>query len=219
MKMKGGLQIWVTNNVYGVYIHQIFYFGTWFFLRLRRIIFASTNESKYNEILLHLRNFDIDIEYVRFKTVEIQSNNLEEIALKKSKEAYEKIGIPLIVEDTGLFIDSLKGFPGPYSSYILETIGNQGILDLLSNKANRFALFRSVVAYKDGNNNLTFSGETRGIISDHISKGGWGYDPIFIPEGSSITYAQQGITNKIGVSHRTHALNHFAEWYRGNYSI
>ena len=186
---------------------------------MRRIIFASTNESKYNEILLHLRNFDIEIEYVRFKTVEIQSNSLEEIALKKSKEAYEKIGIPLIVEDTGLFIDSLKGFPGPYSSYILETIGNQGILDLLSNKANRFALFRSVVAYKDGNNNLTFSGETRGIISNHISKGGWGYDPIFIPEGSSITYAQQGITNKIRISHRTQALNHFAEWYRGNYTI
>ena len=138
--------------------------------------------------------FNIEIEYVRFKTVEIQSNSLEEIALEKSKEAYKKIGIPLIVEDTGLFIDSLKGFPGPYSSYILETIGNQGILDSL-NKANRFALFRSVVAYKDGNNNLTFSGETRGIISDHISKGGWGYDPIFIPEGSSITYAT-GITNK-----------------------
>lgn len=186
---------------------------------MRRIIFASTNESKYSEILLHLRNFNIEIEYVRFKTVEIQSNSLEEIALKKSKEAYEKIGIPLIVEDTGLFIGSLKGFPGPYSSYILETIGNQGILDLLSNKANRFALFRSVVAYKDGNSNLTFSGETRGIISDHISKGGWGYDPIFIPEGSSITYAQQGITNKMRVSHRTYALNHFAEWYRGNYSI
>jgi XTP/dITP diphosphohydrolase len=186
---------------------------------LRRIIFASTNESKYNEISHHLRNFNIEIEYVRFKTVEIQSNSLEEIALKKSKDAYEKIGIPLIVEDTGLFIDSLKGFPGPYSSYVLETIGNQGILDLLSNKADRLSIFRSVVAYKDGNNNLTFSGETRGIISGHISKGGWGYDPIFIPEGSSITYAQKGITNKIRISHRTQALNYFAEWYRGNYTI
>lgn len=186
---------------------------------MRKIIFASTNESKYDEILLHLRNFNIEIEYVRFKTVEIQSNSLEEIALKKSKEAYEKIVRPLIVEDTGLFIHSLKGFPGPYSSYFLETIGNQGILELLSNKVNRSALFRSVVAYKDDNNNLTFSGETRGIISDHISKGGWGYDPIFIPEGSSITYAQQGITNKIRMSHRTHALNYFAEWYRANYSI
>jgi XTP/dITP diphosphohydrolase len=186
---------------------------------LGKIVFASTNESKFNEIFLYLKSFNIEIEFVRFGTLEIQSNKLEEIALQKSKEAFEKIGRPLIVEDTGLFIDSLKGFPGPYSSYVLETIGNQGILDLLSNKAKRFALFKSVVAYKDGNNNLTFSGETRGTISDHISKGGWGYDPIFIPKGSSITYAQQGTTNKIGVSHRTHALNYFAEWYRGNYSI
>ena len=186
---------------------------------MRRIIFASTNASKFKEISLLLRDFGIEIEFLRFRTVEIQSDSLEEIALKKSKVAYEKIGRPLIVEDTGLFIDSLNGFPGPYSSYVLETIGNQGILDLLSNKANRLALFRSVVAFKDRNNNLTFSGETKGIISYHVSKGGWGYDPIFIPEGSSITYAQHGITNKIGLSHRTHALNHFAEWYRGNYSI
>ena len=185
---------------------------------MRRIIFASTNEGKFNEIFVHLRTFDIDIEFVRLATVEIQSNKLDEIALQKSKEAYEKISRPLIVEDTGLFIDSLKGFPGPYSSYVLQTIGNQGILDLLLNSTNRFALFRSIVAYKDSNNHMTFSGDTKGTISDHITEGGWGYDPIFIPESSSATYGQLGITNKMEVSHRTHALNKFAEWYRGNYS-
>ena len=68
----------------------MFYFGNWFFLRLRRIIFRSINESKYNEILLHLRNFNIEIEYVRFKTVEIQSNSLEEIALKNLKKRMKK---------------------------------------------------------------------------------------------------------------------------------
>jgi XTP/dITP diphosphohydrolase len=185
---------------------------------LRKVILASTNESKFNEIFLYLKTFDIEIELVRLETVEIQANRLEDIALQKSKEAYEKIGRPLIVEDTGLFIDSLKGFPGPYSSYVLQTIGNQGILDLLLNRTNRFALFRSIIAYKDSHNNMTFSGDTKGTISDHITEGGWGYDPIFIPESSSATYAQLGITNKMGVSHRSHALNKFAEWYCGNYS-
>jgi len=180
---------------------------------LRKIIFASTNENKFKEILLYLRNFDLEIEFLRFKTNEIQSENLEDIALEKSKVAFERIGQPLIVEDTGLFIDSLNGFPGPYSSYVFQTIGNKGILDLLSNKSNRLACFRSVIAYNDGKNNLTFSGEARGNISDHISEVGWGYDPIFIPEGSSITYGQQGITDKISKSHRTYALNYFAEWY------
>jgi len=185
---------------------------------LRKIIFASTNENKFKEILLHLRNFDLEIEFLRFKTNEIQSEILEDIALEKSKVAFEIIGQPLIVEDTGLFIDSLNGFPGPYSSYVLQTIGNNGILELLSNKSNRLAYFRSVIAYNDGKYNLTFSGEARGNISDHISEVGWGYDPIFIPEGSSITYGQHGIKNKISKSHRTHALNHFAEWYCRYYS-
>ena len=184
-----------------------------------KIVFASTNESKFNEIFLYLKSFNIEIEFVRFGTLEIQSNKLEEIALQKSKEAFEKIGRPLIVEDTGLFIDSLKGFPGPYSSYVLKTIGNQGILDLLLNSADRSALFKSVIVYKDNNNNMIFSGDTRGTISDHITEGGWGYDPIFIPQGSSISYGQLGIANKMGISHRTHALNNFAKWYCGNYSI
>ena len=185
---------------------------------MRKIIFASTNENKFKEILLHLRNFDLEIEFLRFKTNEIQSEILEDIALEKSKVAFEIIGQPLIVEDTGLFIDSLNGFPGPYSSYVLQTIGNNGILELLSNKSNRLAYFRSVIAYNDGKNNFTFSGEARGNISDHISEVGWGYDPIFIPEGSSITYGQHGIKNKISKSHRTHALNHFAKWYCRYYS-
>ena len=189
-----------------------------FFLKLRRIIFASTNESKFNEIFLYLKTFNIELEFVRFESIEIQSNRLEDIALQKSKEAYGKIGQPLIVEDTGLFIDSLKGFPGPYSSFVLDTIGNQGILDLLLKKTKRSALFRSIVAYKDSNKHMTFSGDTKGTISEHITEGGWGYDPIFIPDGSTATYGQLGVTNKMGVSHRTNALNNFAEWYSGNYS-
>jgi XTP/dITP diphosphohydrolase len=195
----------------------MFYFSIWFFLKLRKIIFASTNEGKYKEILSILRDSGIGIDFVRFKSTEIQSEILEDVALEKSKVAYEKIGQPLIVEDTGLFINSLNGFPGPYSSYVFQTIGNMGILDLLSNKKNRSALFRTVIAYNDGNVKMTFTGETKGVISDRITEGGWGYDPIFTPEGSSFTYGQQGITNKISVSHRTRALNSFAEWYCKNY--
>jgi XTP/dITP diphosphohydrolase len=69
----------------------------------------------------------------------------------------------------------------------------------------------------DENCNMVFSGDTRGTIGDRITKGGWGYDPIFIPEDSSVTYGQMGITNKIAISHRTKALNNFAKWYCENY--
>lgn len=94
---------------------------------MSRIIFASTNKGKFNEILTHMKIFKIEIEYVNFESLEIQSTSLDEIAEEKARDAYRKLGRPLIVEDTGLFIDSLHGFPGPYSSYVHETIGNQGI--------------------------------------------------------------------------------------------
>lgn len=184
---------------------------------MSRIIFASTNKGKFNEILTHMKIFKIEIEYVNFESLEIQSTSLDEIAEEKARDAYRKLGRPLIVEDTGLFIDSLHGFPGPYSSYVHETIGNQGILDLLLNMTNRVAQFRSVIAYMDDKCNMIFSGEVKGTIGDRITKGGWGYDPIFIPEGSSFTYGQMGITNKIAISHRTKALNNFANWYCENY--
>ena len=63
-----------------------------------------------------MRTYNIEIEFVKFESIEIQSNSLDEIAKQKAKDAYRKIVRPLIVEDTGLFIDSLSGFPGPYSS-------------------------------------------------------------------------------------------------------
>ncbi|HSA73954.1 MAG TPA: RdgB/HAM1 family non-canonical purine NTP pyrophosphatase [Nitrososphaeraceae archaeon] len=184
---------------------------------MRRIVFASTNKNKFNEILTHMMTYNIEIEFVKFESIEIQSNRLDEIAKQKARDAYRKIGRPLIVEDTGLFIDSLRGFPGPYSSYVLGTLGNQGILDLLLNRTSRVALFKSIVAYVDDNCNMVFSGDTRGTIGDRITKGGWGYDPIFIPEDSSVSYGQMRITDKIAVSHRTKALNNFAKWYCENY--
>lgn len=184
---------------------------------MTRLIFASTNESKFNEILLRLNAHNIDIEFVKLETLEIQSDQLEDIAIQKSIDAFEKITRPLIVEDTGIFIESLKGFPGPYSAYVLATIGNKGILDLLSNRSDRSAFFRSVIAYKDSTDNVVFFGDTKGTISENITEGGWGYDPIFIPEFSSLTYAQLGITNKIAISHRTQALDSFAKWYHENH--
>ena len=63
--------------------------------------------------------------------VEIQDDNIEKIAIANAVDAYRKCGLPIVVEDAGLFIESLKGFPGPYSSYVYSTIGNHGVLSLL----------------------------------------------------------------------------------------
>ena len=98
---------------------------------MKSLYFASNNYDKYVEIQPVLQKYSIDVRFSRMKLTEIQSTFLIEIAIEKSKSAFEKISMPIIVEDDGLYIDELNGFPGQYSSYIFETIGNDGILKLL----------------------------------------------------------------------------------------
>jgi XTP/dITP diphosphohydrolase len=123
------------------------------------------------------------------------------------------------VEDAGLFVDALKGFPGPYAAYVYKTISNPGLLKLMENVKDRKATFRSVMAYYDGQSEpVCFEGEASGRIAyDEIwgnLKTGFGFDPIFQPEGSKKTFAEMTIEEKNGFSHRANAIRKFAEWYK-----
>jgi XTP/dITP diphosphohydrolase len=122
-----------------------------------------------------------------------------------------QVGRPVIVEDDGLFIDALKGFPGQYSSYAFKTIGNDGILKLLVGSADRVASFRSLIAFHDGRRLSISEGRVDGQISDKITEGGWGYDPIFVPAGTRLTFAQLK-EKKNEYSHRKKSLDNFARW-------
>ena len=136
---------------------------------------------------------------------EIQSDSLNEISEAKSISAYQKEPNPLIVEDDSLFIEELNGFPGQYSAYVYKTIGNEGVLKLLTRTKNRSASFRAIFAFYDGKNSKTFEHDTKGRISDSISEGGWGYDPIYVPDGTNQTFGQLYLTG---------ALDKFAKWYK-----
>ena len=85
------------------------------------VLFASSNEHKYEEAEKILAEFGIKLEFFKTDLVEIQDDSLSKIALQKALNAYEKCKKPVIIEDDGLFIDSLSGFPGPYSSCLLYT--------------------------------------------------------------------------------------------------
>lgn len=186
---------------------------------MKSIIFVSSNERKYYEVKPLLSDFDINVQFIKKNLVEVQADSMEVIALNKSHNAYLEISKPLIVEDDGLFIEELNGFPGQYSAFVFKTIGNLGILRLMRNTNFRSALFRSVFAFNDGTSSLTFSGQTRGTIAREVTKGGWGYDPLFIPENSEMTY---GILESKGMkeslSHRALALRKFAEWFSHDYA-
>jgi XTP/dITP diphosphohydrolase len=179
--------------------------------QLSELFFASSNEHKFQEAERILSKLGIQINFFKTTLEEIQSNNLNDIAEKKAINAYDVIQKPVIIEDDGLFIDSLNGFPGPYSSYIYDTIGNKGLLNLLENSKVRDAEFVAIIAYCDDDGVKIFESSIPGKISSMIEKGGWGYDPIFIPDGESKTYAN--VSDKDKFSHRAASLTKFSSWF------
>ncbi|MBI5859553.1 MAG: RdgB/HAM1 family non-canonical purine NTP pyrophosphatase [Nitrosarchaeum sp.] len=173
------------------------------------LFFVSSDYQKYKEAKKILHSFGIRLGFFKYELEEIQSSSLKEIASKKAAQAFQKYKKPIIIEDDGLFIDSLYGFPGPYSSYVFKTIGNKGILQLLTQ--NRKAKFVSIISFYDDKNSKSFEAKIYGNISKIQTGKGWGYDPIFMPKNSNKTFAE--LTNKNELSHRYKALKKFSNWY------
>ncbi len=185
------------------------------------LTFVTSNKAKYREVSTILAEYGIEVKHKEMQLVELQHEDLEYVAKVKARDAYNALGNvdEVLVEDDALFIYSLKGFPGIYASYVFKCIGNEGILKLLDGIEDRGAEFVSVVAYINGSRELTFTGRVKGRIAYSIKQGkkglAWGYDPIFIPEGYDITYAElSDMKMKHGISHRRIALTRFAEWYK-----
>ncbi len=191
-----------------------------FNLRGRVVFLATNNIHKFNESRMVLSEYKIALGMLRVKTAEIQSENLKDIAETSAKEAFARCNLPVIVEDAGLFIDNLHGFPGPYSAYAYKTLGNAGILKLMKNVKNRKSTFRSAIAYIDDRlgASVIFVGEANGMITTKEQKGngksGFGFDPIFRPTGKTRTFAEMTAEEKNCVSHRANAICKFAEWYK-----
>jgi len=181
------------------------------------IFFATGNIHKFNEARKLLAEYHIATAMLKIKTMEIQDDDIENIAKISALDVANKSHLPIIVEDAGLFIDTLNGFPGPYSSYIYMTIGKEGILKLLNGRNNRKANFRSVIAFCDSKGFLKcFHGATEGRIVDEVrGSSGFGFDPIFEPADCiERTFGEMTTNEKNKYSHRVKALRKFAEWYK-----
>jgi XTP/dITP diphosphohydrolase len=182
--------------------------------------FATGNVNKFNEARSILSPYGIAVGMLRVKGDEIQSDSLKEIAQTSAINAYKRSRLSIFVEDAGLFIDALSGFPGPYAAYVYKTIHNSGILRLMENMKNRRAKFQSVIAYCDETlcEPECFDGESIGEITlierRQKGKSAFGFDPIFQPVGSRKSFAEMTIEEKNGFSHRAMAIRKFAEWYK-----
>ena len=178
----------------------------------RELLLATSNSKKYDEARVILARHGVDLAHLECDLEEIQSDSLGAIAAKKATGALALCARPVIVEDAGLFVDALGGFPGPYSAFVHGTIGCAGVLRALG-QMGRSASFCAAVAYAEPRTPAPrmFESCVRGMISETERGDGWGYDPIFVPEGFEGTYAQ--IRNKNDVSHRAAALEKFAAWF------
>ncbi len=180
------------------------------------IILATSNLHKYREISGILSKYRINIDHRDIKRLEIQSDSLEEIVTASINQVACLQNDAVLVEDSGLFIYALNGFPGPYSSYIYRTLGNLGVLRLMNGIESRRACFKSVLAFlRPSSEPDLFQGIALGRISEAaIGSEGFGFDPIFIPdEGDGRTFGQMRRNEKNELSHRAKAARGFAVWY------
>ncbi|MCS7136819.1 MAG: non-canonical purine NTP pyrophosphatase, partial [Candidatus Caldarchaeum sp.] len=154
-----------------------------------RLTFVTSNKHKAEEVAELFRMHGVALNLHFSKTIEIQSENLAEIALFSAIQAFNQLGGPVFVEDAGLFVEELNGFPGPYSSYVYKTLGLEKFLKLIGE--DRRAVFRSVICvygFEDGPR--FFVGSVKGRIAwEPRGRHGFGYDPVFIPDGSTKTLA------------------------------
>ena len=152
---------------------------------------------------------------------EIQHVDIEPVSLFKVRAAYEALRRPVMIEDTGLFIEEWHGLPGALIRWFEERVGVTGICEMLAHASSRNALARTIVATYDGiSDPMMFVGAVEGRIAESpAGENGFGWDRIFIPRGENRTFAQMPPEEKDQHSMRRQAFVRMAAYYRGTTSI
>lgn len=156
------------------------------------ITFVTGNEFKVKVAKTNLEPFGIEVNSQKIDLPELQADTIEEVAIAKAKDAADALKMPIMINDSGLIIPALNDFPGPMSKYFEKTIGEDGILKLMSGIKDRQAYFKEVISYcKPGQEPVLFTSITEGKIATE-KKGtyGWGSDKIFLVGNSNKTLAQ-----------------------------
>ncbi len=174
-----------------------------------RLAVVTGNPNKAREVAAYFEGV-LEVEHVPLDCPEFRDDDVGEIARGKAEFAYRTLARPLIVDDTALSIDALRGFPGPYAAYVQKTLGNEGIVKLMEGVTDRSAHFETAIAFADERGIRVFRGILPGTIVTPRGEEGFGYDPIFAYEGQ--TLAEMPLAAKSRVSHRARALEAFRAW-------
>ena len=155
----------------------------------KKITYVTGNWAKIESAKQTLIPIGYEVDNIKMETPEIQADDVTEVAKYSAKWAAEKLGKPVLKNDSGLFVKSLKGFPGVYTHYVQDTIGEEGLLKLMKEINNREAYFKESLAYcEPGKEPIVFEGITKGTIAKEKSGTyGWSWDFVFIPDGENKT--------------------------------
>lgn len=187
------------------------------------IIFATNNAHKLAEVQAMVGDSFklVSLNDIGFKgEIPETGHTLEANAEQKARYIFDRYSRPVFADDSGLEIDALNGLPGVDSAHYSgsrDFIENmQKVLNELKDSSNRNAKFRTVIAFVESDNLTLFQGEIKGRITSEMSGvKGFGYDPIFIPEGNQRTFAEMGTEEKSKISHRIRALEKFKLFLEG----
>ncbi len=186
---------------------------------MKKIVLASNNAHKVEEIQQIVNSFKIlTLEEVGFtEEVEETANTFEGNAQLKAATIFNVLKLPTLADDSGLEVEVLGGAPGVFSKRYAGTERSEDniekLLQELKGKENRKAQFRTVLCYIEGQEEHYFEGIVRGtIIAEKRGTEGFGYDPIFVPEGYEKTFAELGTEIKNQISHRAIAVQKFSQF-------
>lgn len=195
---------------------------------MKRIVFATNNAHKLGEIRDILKQ---DFSVVSLEDIGCHddipetSATLEGNALQKARYIHERYGIDCFADDTGLEVEALGGGPGIYTARfgVMNGYGDDHdaeantrcLLDKLKGESNRAAQFRTAIALILDGKEYLFEGIAKGVITEEKrGKKGFGYDPVFMPEGYGETFAELGVETKNTISHRAKAVAKLADFLR-----
>ena len=157
-----------------------------------QITYVTGNKYKIELAERILNPLGVQILQKKIYCPEIQDDKIENVSKFSARYAAKELNVPVIKNDSGLVIEALNGFPGPYTAYVEDTLTEEGILKLMDNIENRKACFIEVISYCEPNKEpVSFISKTEGEISlEKRGEFGWSYDRIFIPKGETKTLAQ-----------------------------
>lgn len=185
------------------------------------ITLITSNQQKAQEIKAALRNYNIVLRHQTIDIPEIKDLSIETVVRAKADLAFAQLRCPILVDDTGIFFNAYKNFPGAYAKFAYKTLGFKGLFRLIQPGARAF--FCSYLAYKSSVSApvQVFRGICRGRLIRQLRgkrKAKMPYDNIFIPDGDQLTFAQMSIAEKQCYDHRSKAVRQFARYYMKKYS-